>query len=150
MMSDTNRPPIPPPPTPAPQPESSFYWEKCKVNELWLRHCIDCQQAYFYPRDICPHCFSKNTDWIQSSGRGTLYSFAIVHRAPSPAFREAVPYVVGLVDLEERVRIPTNIVEVNEDPSDLYCGMQLEVAFRRLNQDISLPVFRPLSTTKPK
>jgi len=149
-MSDTNRPTSPRPPTPAPQSESSFYWEKCKINELWLRHCMDCQQAYFYPRDICPHCFSKNTDWIQSSGRGTLYSFAIVYRAPSLAFREAVPYVVGLVDLEEQVRIPTNIVELNEDSSDLYCGMPLEVAFRRLDEDISLPVFRPAGKTKPE
>ena len=141
-MADTNKP-SPLPPKPSPQPESAFYWEKCKVNELWLRHCIDCQQAYFYPRDICPHCFSKKTDWIQSSGKGILYSFAIVHRAPSPAFREAAPYVVALVDLEEGVRIPTNIVDVTADPIELCCGMSLEVVFRRVNEEISLPVFRP-------
>ena len=45
--------PAPRIPAPVPQPESDFYWEKCKENELWLRHCKACDQAYFYPRDIC-------------------------------------------------------------------------------------------------
>ena len=68
---------LPPIPAPLPQPESDFYWEKCKANELWLRHCKSCDQAYFYPRDICPNCFSRDTDWIQSSGQGTLHTFSI-------------------------------------------------------------------------
>ena len=59
----------PPIPAPVPQPESDFYWEKCKEEELWLRHCKACDSSYFYPRDICPGCFSRDTDWIQSSGK---------------------------------------------------------------------------------
>ena len=68
-------------PLPTTQPESDFYWEKTKEHELWLRSCNDCSQAYFYPRDICPVCFSRNTTWVQASGKGTLHTFAIVHRA---------------------------------------------------------------------
>ena len=68
-------------PVPVPQVESDFYWEKCKQHELWLRYDNDAQQAYFYPRDISPITFSRNTTWVQASGKATLYTYAIVHRA---------------------------------------------------------------------
>ncbi len=128
-----------------PQPESDFYWKKCKAHELWLRHCKSCDKAYFYPRDICPHCFSRDTDWIQSSGHGIVHTFSIVHRGPTPAFRERVPYVAALVELESGARIPTNLVEVEPDPSAIKVGMAVEVVFEDLNDTISLPMFRPLS-----
>ena len=134
--------PIPPP---MPQPESEFYWEKCKAHELWLRHCKSCDKAYFYPRDICPHCFSRDTDWIQSSGRGTLHTFSIVHRGPTPAFRDRVPYLAALVEVESGARIPTNLVEVEPDPTAIKVGMALEVVFEDLTDTISLPKFRPAS-----
>ena len=137
-------PDLPPIPPPLPQPESDFYWEKCKVHELWLRHCKRCDQAYFYPRDICPHCFSRDTDWIQSSGRGTLHTFSIVHRGPAPAFRDRVPYIAAIVELESGVRMPTNLVGVAPDPAVVKVGMAVEVVFERLDDNISLPKFRPV------
>ena len=135
-------PPIPPP---IPQPESDFYWEKCKAHELWLRHCKSCDKAYFYPRDMCPDCFSRDTDWIQSSGRGTLHTFSIVHRGPTPSFRDRVPYVAAIVEVESGARIPTNLVEVEPDPTVIKVGMAVEVVFEDLNDSISLPKFRPAS-----
>ena len=135
-------PPIPPP---VPQPESDFYWEKCKAHELWLRHCKSCDKAYFYPRDMCPDCFSRDTDWIQSSGRGTLHTFSIVHRGPTPSFRDRVPYVAAIVEVESGARIPTNLVEVEPDPTVIKVGMAVEVVFEDLNESISLPKFRPVS-----
>ena len=135
-------PPIPPP---VPQPESDFYWEKCKAHELWLRHCRACDKAYFYPRDICPECFSRDTDWIQSSGRGVLHTFCIVHRGPTPAFRDKVPYVVAVVELDSGARMPTNLVEVEADPEHVKIGMAVEVTFEDLDDNISLPMFRPAS-----
>lgn len=137
-------------PLPVPQPESDFYWEKCKAHELWLRRCIPCNRAYFYPRDICPFPdgFSRDTDWIQASGRGTLHTFAIVHRAPTPAFRDKVPYIVAVVTLEEGPQIPTWLVgiEFGEGeirPDSVQCGMAVEVVFEDIDDNISLPMFRP-------
>ena len=130
---------------PVPQPESDFYWEKCKAHELWLRHCKSCDRTYFYPRDICPDCFSRDTDWVQSNGRGRLHAFAIVHREPAPAFRPAVPYVAAIVELEGGARMPTNLVQVAPDPSAITCGMAVEVVFEDLDDKISLPKFRPAS-----
>ena len=130
-------------PVPVPQGESDYYWEKAKAHELWLRNCGDCNRAYFYPRDICPHCFSRNTSWIHASGKGTLHTFAIVHRAPTPAFRDDAPFVVAMVDLEEGVRMPTNLVEVEPDPANITIGMAVEVVFEDSTDEIALPKFKP-------
>ena len=130
-------------PLPRPQPEWDFYWEKCKAHELWLMRCKDCNSTYFYPRAICPQCFSRNTEWFQSSGRGTLYAFAIVHRAPTPAFASMAPYVVAYVELEGGARMPTNLIDVEPDPSKVKIGMSVEVTFEDASDSISLPKFRP-------
>ena len=130
-------------PLPVKQPESDFYWEKAQAHELWVRKCNDCDKAYFYPRDFCPTCGSRNVEWIQASGRGTLHTFAIVHRAPVPAFRDRVPFVVALVDLDEGARMPTNLIGVEPDPSHIQVGMPVEVAFEDLTDEITLPMFRP-------
>lgn len=131
-------------PVPPAQPESDFYWEKAKQHELWLRKCNGCQRAYFYPRDICPTCFSRDTGWIKASGKGTLHTFAIVHRAPTPAFKGDVPYVVAFVDLEEGPRMPTNLVGVEPDPSKIRVGMPVEVVFEDITDKIALPKFKPV------
>ena len=132
-------------PVPVPQQENDFYWEKAKQHELWLRKCNDCQDTYFYPRDICPGCCSRYTDLIQSSGRGTLYAFAIVHRGPVPAFRGREPYITAMVELEGGARMPTNIVDVEPDPANIKIGMAVEVVFEQLDDKITLPKFRLIS-----
>ena len=133
----------PPKPLPRPQPEWDFYWEKAKAHELWLMRCKDCSKVYFYPRPICPECFSRNTEWFQSSGRGTLYAFAIVQRAPTPAFADRVPYVTAFVELEGGIHIPTNLVMDNPTPDNVKIGMACEVFFEDRSDKISLPMFKP-------
>ena len=142
MSQQQSPPPIP---APSPQPESDFYWEKCKEGELWLRHCRACDSTYFYPRDICPECFSRDTDWVQSSGKGIVHTFAIVHRGPTPPFRDRSPYVPAIVELEGGARMPTNLVEVEPDPEVIKVGMAVEVVFDPISDAISLPKFRPTS-----
>jgi uncharacterized protein len=128
-------------PVPTPQPEWDMYWEKAKQHELWLMRCKDCSKAYFYPRPICPNCFSRNTEWFQSSGKGTLYSFAIVHRAPNRAFE--APYIAAYVELEDGVRLPTNLIDIEPDPEKVKIGMPVEVVFEEASETITLPKFRP-------
>ena len=130
-------------PVPVPQGESDYYWEKAKAHELWLRQCDDCGNAYFYPRDISPCCFSKNTSWIQASGKATLFTFAIVHRPLHPGFREMTPYVTAIVELEEGPKFPTNIVIDDPTPENLQIDMALEVTFDDITDTIALPKFKP-------
>jgi uncharacterized OB-fold protein len=130
-------------PVPVPQPESDFYWRKANEGELWLRRCRTCRQTYFYPRDICPACFSRDTEWIRASGQATLYSYAIVHRPPGEAWRDEVPYVVAIVELEEGARMPTNLVGVEPDPASIRIGAPVTLSFKRLSEKIAIPVFSP-------
>jgi hypothetical protein len=130
-------------PIPSPQGESDVYWQKAKQHELWLRKCNACGQAYFYPRDISPCCFSKDTSWIQASGRATLYTYAIVHRPPTPAFQKDAPFVTAIVELEEGPRMPTNIVMQEPTPEKLRIGMPLQVTFEDITDTIALPKFKP-------
>ena len=132
----------PPIPAPVPQPESDFYWEKCKEEELWLRHCKACDSSYFYPRDICPGCFSRDTDWIQSSGKGIIHTFSIVHRGPTPSFRDKAPYVPVIIELAEGPRMPSNLVIDDPQPEKIKIGMAVEVVFEVLDDKISLPKFK--------
>ncbi|MCI0438522.1 MAG: Zn-ribbon domain-containing OB-fold protein [Chloroflexi bacterium] len=130
-------------PIPSPQGESDYYWQKAKARELWLRQCNSCGKAYFYPRDISPCCFSKDTGWMRASGRATLYTYGIVHRAPHPGFAQVTPYVTAIVELEEGPRMPTNIVMDDPTPEKLQIGMPLEAVFEDISDTIALPKFRP-------
>ncbi len=129
-------------PLPQPQPETDFYWQKAKAHELWLMRCKDCNQNYFYPRPICPNCFSRNTEWFQSAGKGTLHAFAIVERAPTPAFADMVPFVTAIVEIDG-VHMPSNLVEVQADSEHVKIGMAVEVVFDDVSDTITLPKFRP-------
>ena len=131
-------------PIPRAQPESDLYWQKAKGRELWLRRCNACGEAYFYPRDISPCCFSKDTSWIRASGKASLFTYSIVHRAPQPGFADDVPFVPAIVELEEGPRMATNVVGIEEPtPEKLQIGMPLEVTFEDISDTIALPKFRP-------
>ena len=130
-------------PLPVPQGESDIYWQKAKQGELWLRNCKACGNAYFYPRDISPCCFSKDTDWIQASGKATLFTYGIVQRAPHPGFVDDVPFVTAIVELEEGPLMPTNIIMNDPTPEKLKIGMPLGVEFENFNDKIALAKFKP-------
>ena len=130
-------------PVPSPQGESDFYWNKAREHELWLRKCNSCGNSYFYPRDISPCCFSRDTEWVQATGRATLFTYGIVHRAPHRGFQESVPYVTAIVALEEGPLMPTNIVMEDPKVEKLQIGMPLVVLFEDVTDTITLPKFRP-------
>ena len=126
-------------PLPVPDGDTKLYWDAAKEHRLSIQRCADCQRSVFYPRSICPHCGSDRLHWIDSSGRGTVYSYTVVHRAPG-GFTDAVPYVVALIDLEEGVRLMSNVVDCA--PGDVQIGEHVEVTFDDVTPDITLPKFR--------
>ena len=129
-------------PVPVPTPETQPFWDGCAAGELRLQRCADCRQPYFYPRPVCPACGSRNVEWFTASGRATLYSYVINHR-PAPGFEDEAPYAIAVVELEEGPRMMSNIIEVAQTPETLQLDMALEVVFHRMNDEISLPLFRP-------
>lgn len=130
---------------PQPDPETEPYWEAAREGRLLIKRCAACGKAFFYPRTYCPACWSADTEWIEASGRGTVYTFTVVHQNDLPPFNERVPYVVAIVELEEGVRMTANVEGI--DPGDVRCDMAVRVAFReepRTEDDVvALPVFRP-------
>ena len=127
-------------PLPQPTPETQHFWDGAKVGELRLQRCDDCAHVYFPPRPFCPECGSRSVSVFPASGRATLYSYVIHHRAP-PGFE--APYAIAVVELEEGPRMMTNIVDTPQTPEALQLDMALEVAFEAMNDEISLPLFRP-------
>lgn len=127
--------------TPVPTPETQRFWDGCADNELWIQYCDNCARHYFYPRPSCPRCGSLAVEWRRVSGRASLYSYIISHRA-APGYEDQVPYTIAVIELEEGPRMTTNIVGIDPDPEQLRIGMELEVTFERRGQ-VSVPMFRP-------
>ena len=132
-------------PVPVPQPESDHYWEQAAQGKLVLQRCKDCDSVQFYPRVLCVACQSRDLEWIESAGRGTLFTFSVVHQPPHPGFREDVPYIAAIVELAEGVKMPSQVIGIEPDPEQLHIGMPLEVAFEQVTDSITLPKFRPAS-----
>ena len=130
-------------PKPVVQPWAERFWEAARRQELHLQHSEDCVRAIHYPRVACPHCASTNLGWRRASGRGTIYSFTVVEANAPSAFTADIPYVVAIIRLEEGVQMLSNIV--GSDPADLMCDMPVEVVFEPLDEEFTLPKFRPIS-----
>jgi uncharacterized protein len=128
-------------PLPAPDDASAPFFEGAARGKLMLMRCQGCGTHRYPARDRCPECWSTETEWVEASGRGTLFSWVVFHQVYHPAFRERVPYNVAMVELEEGPRIPTNLVEC--EPEQLRAGLPLEVTFETVAEGIALPRFRP-------
>lgn len=129
-------------PVPAIQPWSNPYWQAAREETLRIQRCQSCSKHLFYPRLVCPHCFSENLEWVEASGRGKVYTYSVVHNNPPSNFADQVPFVIAVVELDEGVRLMTNIVGC--DPDQVRCDMAVEVTFHKLTDEVTLPVFKPL------
>jgi uncharacterized OB-fold protein len=131
-------------PLPKPDQDSKVYWEAAHRHELLLQQCDACHKFRFYPRSICPYCFAEKFEWVRAAGRGTVYSFTVIHRPPFPVFRDKVPYVLAIIELTEGVRMMTNIIGC--EPNMVEIGMPVEVTFEDVTEEITLPQFKPSRT----
>ncbi len=117
------------------------FFEAARAGKLVLQRCDGCGEIRFPPRDLCSRCLGRASRWIESSGRGTIYSFNVMHQVYHPGFAPEVPYPVVLVELEEGCRMLSNLVE--HRPGELRIGLPVEVTFERLSDTVTLPKFRP-------
>ena len=134
-------------PVPIPDDASRPFFDGAKRGELMILRCRACGHPMWgtshsgslpiTPR--CHACFADDLEWVAASGKGTLYSFVIMHQ-PYPGFEDEVPYNIALVELEEGVRCISNVVGC--DNAELEIGMPLEVVFDALDDEVSLPMFR--------
>jgi uncharacterized OB-fold protein len=105
-----------------------------------VQRCRDCGLHVFIPQPVCTGCLGPDLEWIESAGRGVLYSYTVVHRPQQPSFE--VPYVPIIVEMEEGWHMLSNLEETRLE--EIAIGMPLEVFFVRMSDEITLPYFRPV------
>ena len=120
------------------------FWTGGKVNELRFLRCQVCGYYNHPPTPICPSCHSKNMQWEPVSGRATLFTYSVNHQAWMPG--PELPYIVAIVAIPEQdgLRLTTNLVGVA--PEDLEIGMELEVTFEPHDDEVWIPLFRPVAS----
>lgn len=128
-----------PRPVPDVTPETEPYWKGAAEGTLLLPECQDCGLVYYYPRALCPDCFSDDVEWIESSGEGTVYTYGVAHRL-SGWPEEDLPLINAYVELPEGPTVETIIVDA--DPDDVEIGTEVRVTFCETeDDDVAIPVF---------
>ena len=121
-------------PRPEPSPDTGPFWEAAAEGRLVIKRCQSCGEAHYYPRPLCPFCFSDATEWQPSAGMGTIYSFSVMRRAD-------VPYAIAYVTLDEGPSMMTNLVDCDLDA--LRIGQRVKVVFSPTEGGPPVPTFTP-------
>jgi uncharacterized protein len=127
-------------PLPSKTQEGMPYWEGCNRGELLLQRCDKCHAFQWFPRAYCRDCSNESFTWVKASGRGKVVSYSVVHKPINPSFAAMVPYVIAVVELDEGIRMMTNIVDAATRA--IKAGDAVEVVFEKQDEDTTIPVFR--------
>ena len=127
-------------PRPAVNLDNTFFFEGAKDGKLLIQRCTSCGALRHPPGPMCPQCQSLDWEAIEASGKGTVYSFVTNHYPQVPAFD--YPLNVALIELEEGVRLISNVVGVDAEAVEI--GMAVEVVFTAFDDELTLPQFQPV------
>jgi uncharacterized OB-fold protein len=130
-------------PLPLADIDSAPYWQAAKEHKLQLPRCTDCGTYAFPPRTTCNRCLSTNMVWTELSGRGSIYTYCVMH---DTLIRGMVPpFVIAQVELEEQpgLRLTCNILECPID--QVRIGMAVEVTYEDVTEEVTLPQFRAVT-----
>ena len=139
MTAPTERPAKP---LPQVGPDMVPFFEAARRHELVVQQCTGCRTLRFPARPICSRCLSRASAWVPVSGRGTVFSFAVMHQAVHPGFAAEVPYAIVVVELEEGVRLLSNLVDCAV--AAIRIGLPVEVVYDDVTPEVTLPKFRPV------
>jgi uncharacterized OB-fold protein len=120
---------------PQPNPETKGFWDACAEGKLMVGKCRACSRTHYYPRAICPYCFSDETELQPASGRGTIYTYSVMRRAP-------IPYAIAYVTLAEGPTMMTNIVDCDLD--SIKIGQKVKLVFKPSDGGPPVPCFAPV------
>ncbi len=120
--------------SPQPNPETEEFWAAASSGKLMIGSCKSCSKPHWYPRAICPHCFSDQTELTQAKGTGEVYSFSVMKRSK-------IPYAIAYVTLAEGPKMMTNIVDTDLDAIKI--GQPVKVVFKDTEDGPPVPMFTP-------
>ena len=126
-------------PLPEPTRDSKPYWDGLNAGRLLLQQCATCLRIRHYPRPVCDACYSMEVAWVEASRRGRVHSWTVAHHPFHPGFKEALPYIVAIVDLEEGVRMNAQMRGVT--PDEMRIGLPVQVIVERTQDGVTLPAF---------
>ena len=134
------------PPLPVANPLTEFFWEGTRAHKLLILRCQSCGHFVHYPRPVCERWLSEDLAPEEVSGNATLYSYTITMKPWHPFWVDKVPYVLASVELPEQpdLKMLTNIVECEHDALEI--GMPVEVTFREVAAELTLPFFKPVGS----
>ena len=115
-------------------PETQPFWDATAQGKLLIKKCTACGEPHFYPRPHCPFCFSDKVEWQEASGRGTIYTYSVMRRAP-------IPYAIAYVTLAEGPTMMTNIVDCDLD--SIRIGQAVRLVFKTSEGGPPVPMFTP-------
>ena len=129
-------------PRPLPQPWllTEPFWEAARSGKLMIQYDPVVQKYQFYPRSVSVFTGRRNLEWREVPGKGTLYSFTDIHVAP-PGFEDLAPYMIGVIELDEGVRMMTPLQGLTME--DAVLGMRMRVCWHKLSDEITYPAFEP-------
>jgi uncharacterized OB-fold protein len=134
--------PAPRRPPPGISDDNRFFWDGVREGKLLIQRCKACGSLRHPPGPVCPSCHSFEWDALQASGRGTVYSFVVMHYPEVPPFDHPNP--IGLIELEEGTRLVAQLVGIQ--PGEVQIGQAVQVEFNIFDGDLVLPQFRPVPT----
>ena|ERR1700683_624073 len=120
-----------------PEPDTAPFWAATAEHRLAYQVCRACGQVVFHPRRHCTCCTSGDLEWRDSAGAGTVYTFTVIRQHGHPFFRARIPYLVGLIDLDEGFRM---LAEIAADPETLQVNQRVSVTWED-HADLSVPIF---------
>ena len=127
-------------PLPTPKPWSEPFWKATTDERLLIQTCADCETKIAYPKRYCPECSGTDFDWVEATGLGTVYTFSTVYDYPPSAFADDTPYTPAIIELKEGVRLMSII---DATPSEIKCGLSVEVGCDPVSDSVWLPIFHP-------
>jgi uncharacterized protein len=122
-------------PAPMTNAETAPFWDAARQGKFMIKRCTACGEAHYFPRGICPFCFSDKTVWEESSGEGTIYTYSLMRKSPTG------PYAIGYVTLNEGPSLQTNFVDC--DLMTLKIGQKVKVVWKSTD-GAPLPFFTPV------
>ncbi|MBW2230684.1 MAG: OB-fold domain-containing protein [Deltaproteobacteria bacterium] len=132
-------------PLPELEGHTKDFYGFCKQGELHFQRCSACGTWRHVPRELCAECGSWDWEWARSSGRGEVYTWTVVGRALHPAFQQSCPYAPTVIELEEGVRLLSEVLDVA--PEALEIGMPVEVVFEAVTDEVTLPKFKRVAAS---
>lgn len=117
------------------------YWDALRDHRLAVQRCNECGSLRNVPKELCAHCHSAGATWTEIPGGGEIYTYTVVHRAPTPAYQAEAPYVLAHVAMDAGIRMIGRVRDI--DPEEVRIGLRVKASYDDVSSLWTLLQFEP-------